>query len=63
MPEYMTQQEAFFKCKKEGKILIREDTDKETGQGSSMGKACAIRMETEDSCRCPCTVFDHKGPS
>lgn len=29
MPEYMTQQEAFLKCKKEGKIIIREDTDKE----------------------------------
>jgi len=28
MPEYLTQEEAFLKCKKEGNFVIREDIDK-----------------------------------
>ncbi len=29
MPEYLTRQEAFLKCKKEGKFLVVEEIDKE----------------------------------
>ena len=29
MPKYLTQEEAFMKCKKEGKFIIIEDVDKE----------------------------------
>lgn len=28
MPEYLTQEEAFLKCKKEGNFIVREDIDK-----------------------------------
>jgi len=28
MPEYLTQKEAFMKCKKEGRFIITEETDK-----------------------------------
>ena len=27
MPKYLTQQEAFLKCKKEGKFMVVEDVD------------------------------------